>query len=290
MPSITHEVLAALFRERPSLACELVSRMGVELPPTIDASISSAEFTELEPAEYRADAVVKLDDANGKAAAAIIVEVQLRRDVQKRISWPLYMAGLRARLDGCGATVLVVTLDDGVATWAAQPILLDHNGSVMHPLVVGPRQLPRITDFDQAHGFPELSVLSAAAHAAEEDAPNIALAAMMALQHLDNYHSTRYADFVKSSLDPTARRALERLMSLHNYEFQTEFAKRYMAEGRKEGREAGERAIVLRQLMKRFGPLPAAAVERVEQADVATVEEWAERLLTAETLDQVFTG
>ncbi|MCG8420795.1 MAG: DUF4351 domain-containing protein, partial [Proteobacteria bacterium] len=58
-------------------------------------------------------------------------------------------------------------------------------------------------------------------------------------------------------------------------------------EGRDEGRQAGQRAIVLRLLTKRFGPLPPAALERIEQADTSTLEHWADRLLTADSLDEV---
>ena len=84
---------------------------------------------------------------------------------------------------------------------------------------------------------------------------------------------------------------MENLMSLHKYPFQSDFAKKYIAlgrdEGRDEGRQAGQRAIVLRLLTKRFGPLPPAALERIEQADTSTLEDWADRLLTADSLDEV---
>jgi hypothetical protein len=52
-------------------------------------------------------------------------------------------------------------------------------------------------------------------------------------------------------------------------------------------REEGERRVILRQLRARFGELPAAAVARVEAADVAELERWAERVFAAKTLDQV---
>lgn len=59
-------------------------------------------------------------------------------------------------------------------------------------------------------------------------------------------------------------------------------------DGRREVQLAGERAVVLRQLTKRFGPLSEETQERVEQADLATLDRWAERLLSAQSLEEVF--
>ena len=58
-------------------------------------------------------------------------------------------------------------------------------------------------------------------------------------------------------------------------------------EGRDEGRKEGERILLLRLLRARFGELPAAAVARVEAADVALLERWGERVLGAKTLAEV---
>ncbi len=88
-------------------------------------------------------------------------------------------------------------------------------------------------------------------------------------------------------------------MSTHYYQFQSEFARKYAEQGRREGEdagievgmelgmEAGERTIILRQLTKRFGPLDAAVVAQVEQASVSNLELWADRILTAGTLEEV---
>ena len=72
-------------------------------------------------------------------------------------------------------------------------------------------------------------------------------------------------------------RALEAMMK--GYEYQSDFAKKYVAEG--------ERVFLLRQLRTRFGDLPESAVARVESADVAVLEQWGERVLTAKTLADV---
>jgi hypothetical protein len=75
---MAHETLVDLFRNRPSLAAEiLVEVLGISLPPYSEARLASADLTEIQPAEYRADAVVVLLDGD-IPVRAIVVEVQLR--------------------------------------------------------------------------------------------------------------------------------------------------------------------------------------------------------------------
>jgi hypothetical protein len=94
---------------------------------------------------------------------------------------------------------------------------------------------------------------------------------------------------VYNSLNEAARRALEAMMK--GYEYQSEFAKKYYGQGRDdgrdEGRKEGERALLLRLLRTRFGELPAAAVARIERAEIASLEGWGERVLSAKTLAEV---
>lgn len=59
--------------------------------------------------------------------------------------------------------------------------------------------------------------------------------------------------------------------------------------GMQQGIRQGEAAVLLRQLEKRFaGELLAEHRERIRQADAETLLVWAERVLTAESLDAVF--
>lgn len=59
-------------------------------------------------------------------------------------------------------------------------------------------------------------------------------------------------------------------------------------EGREEGRVEGEAAVVRRLLERRFGPLPESARNRLAAADADTLLVWADRLLDAATLEDVF--
>ncbi len=324
MPSITHESLVDLFRDCPSLAPDILTNLG-KLPRqhSQTPSLTAAEFADIKADEYRADAVIRIDDGTSNSAPSdiVIVEIQLARDEEKRRSWPIYMTGARARYR-CPATILVFALDAAVAQWCAQPIELDRNGSIVNPVVVGPSQIPRITDLDQARQEPELAILSAIAHAQDDnanDAADVALAGLAACDGLDIDRAARYSDFIYSVLGPAVLQALDSLMTARKYQPQSDFARYHAAQGRKEGEEAGfeagmeagkkagleagkkagleagkkagielgQRTFVLRLLDKRFGPLDPAVLAQVEKASVSTLERWADRILSADTLDQI---
>ena len=61
-----------------------------------------------------------------------------------------------------------------------------------------------------------------------------------------------------------------------------------MAEGRAEGRRLGKAEILKNQAQRRFGDLPDWAVDRIDRADVDTLERWSYRILDATALDDVF--
>jgi hypothetical protein len=75
MPSFHHEALLQLFRNRPRLAPELLrDALHLRLPEFIEARIESADLTDIQPAEYRADLVVLLLDE--RPLLGIIIEAQ----------------------------------------------------------------------------------------------------------------------------------------------------------------------------------------------------------------------
>ena len=59
---------------------------------------------------------------------------------------------------------------------------------------------------------------------------------------------------------------------------------------RDEGRREGEATLLLRLFRRKFGPPHPAIEERVKSADAEQLLEWGERVLTANTLDEVFDG
>ncbi len=95
MPSLLHEGIIALVRERPELAADLLRELlHVSLPAFTDARLVEATLNELVPTEYRADAVVLL--VEGRPVFGIILEAQLHVDPDKTFTWPLSMRSVRA--------------------------------------------------------------------------------------------------------------------------------------------------------------------------------------------------
>jgi hypothetical protein len=285
MVSQLHEALLLLFRNRPTLAAELLrDALHVELPEYTEARIDSADLTDIQPAEYRADLVVLL--LNGVPVLGIVVEVQLRPDDRKRFVWPAYVANLRARME-CPVCLLVVTADESTARWATRSINL---GGTNHfvPLVLGPSGVPEITDQAEACADPELAVLSAMAHGSDADtdkSAQIALAAQFASVGLDDDRSKLYFDLILISLSEAARKALGN-MDPAKYQYQSDFAKRYVAQGEVQGEIKGRVALVIKLLTLRFGPLPESIQSEITAASLVTLDAIGERLLTARSLTE----
>ncbi|MDE0224233.1 MAG: DUF4351 domain-containing protein [Gammaproteobacteria bacterium] len=66
------------------------------------------------------------------------------------------------------------------------------------------------------------------------------------------------------------------------------WSQRARDEGMQQGRIDGERAVLERLLRRRFGLLAPAVADRLNQASTAELENWADNVLDAETLDDVF--
>lgn len=289
VPSHLHEALLALFRNQPALAPGILrDALHVELPTYAETRIEAADVTDIEPAEYRADLVVVL--RGDHPTLGIIVEVQLATDDRKRYAWPVYVAGLRARLR-CPVSLLVVTPHESVARWARIPI--DLGGGSLNPHVLGPSCVPEVLDDVRSKSDPELAVLSAMAHGRDRDslkAARIANAALASISDLDDERKRLYVDWIFGALSEAARRQAK-TMEHFKFEYQSDFARKYFAEGRAEGQASGEvrgrAAVLVKQLQLKFGPLPDAVAARVHSASLEQLDAWVERVLSAATIDDV---
>ena len=238
MPSLLHEALVLLFRNRPTLAPELLrDTLGQSLPEYDAVEVQDADLSQITPTEYRADLVVLLRAE--RPVFGIVVEVQLGYDDDKPYSWPLYAAALRARLR-CPTCVLVVTPDAAIARWANRPIDTGQPASPFWPLVLGPSAVPLVTDVDTARRAPELAVLSAQAHGHDPRAFEVATAALEAVAELVDDRGVLYCDLILHALNDSARRAWEALMQTRAYTYQSSFARKYVAEGEAKGEARGE--------------------------------------------------
>jgi hypothetical protein len=268
VPSFLHEFLVDLFRERPRLALELLRACaGIPLEGTT-AELGSIDLSQVVPTAYRSDALTVLRDPKDKAIAAVVVEVQLWTDEDKRRSWPVYVAAARASF-GCSAMLLVLAPEPAVARWASQPIDLGHPGFVLRPIVIGYKQIPRICDAEMARAAPELAVLSVMAHPDLETVE----AAAEGLGGLPEDKQKLYWDVIMDCLPELVRKAVEARM-IKGYEYQSDFARKYYSQGLEKGRQEGLRHAILAlvcarlpglrdELERRLGGLSEARLEQL---------------------------
>ncbi len=289
MVSFEHEALLQLVRNQPTLVVSLLEQaLGIVVPQFATASLEDITLNDVTPAEYRSDTVVVLRDELQRPVLAVVVEVQLRRDGDKPWVWPVYAVELRARLR-CRTELLVVTPDPKTATWANQSFEIGAC-STFQPLVVGPDLVPRVTDAGEARQNSELAVLSVLAHGHSEEGGDIAGQALHAVEDLDAERSTFYTDLILSALPVAARLALEELMKI-DYEYQSDFAKKYFGQGREQGLEKGleqgreeglenVRSLVSRQLRQLGLTLDPATATQLASAALPALESIADELVT----------
>jgi hypothetical protein len=234
VPSFDHEILVDLFRENAELAAELLRRCGGITVEHARIEHGSIDLSQVTSTEYRADVVEVLYNDQGDAIAGVIVEVQRQDDRAKLLAWPVYVAALRAKLD-CPAVLLVVAPDPVVAAWARRPIDLGHPGFQLTPLVIGFADVPRVLDRAAASQLPQLAVLSAMAHP-EQD---IAEVAIEAISILPERLGRLYLDVIFGALPDELRQTLEAQV-IKNYQYQSDFARKYYGQGISEGLERGQ--------------------------------------------------
>jgi hypothetical protein len=295
MPSSLHEVLVEMFCARPALATELLAGpLAVTLPDHDTTRVEPATFTDLPSIEYRADTVVVL--ASGQVPVlAVIVEVQLNRDAEKRWTWPIYLAGVRRRLR-CPAVLLVVCLDPAVARWCATPIALGP-GATVTPLVLGPQLVPVVTEPADAARAPELAVLSAIAHGGDPARGGRVLDALLgAFGAIDPDRAALYCDVVLAALPAAASRYLEALVTA-TYEYQSEFARRYVAEGEAVGRAEGQtvgraegeaRAVLAVLEARGIGVTDEVRARITGCRDLDQLDGWVRRAVTVDSAHDLF--
>ena len=163
MASVLHEAILLLVEESPKLAAELLTvALHVKLPAYTKIELRSFDFSDIKPAEYRADRVVLFHNAEGECVFATVLEAQLSPDADKWLSWPVYATTVRAKYK-CPVVVWVVAPTLEMERWCSRSVDVGY-GFQFTPLVLGPSLIPVVKDPQVAEAMPELCVLSAIAH------------------------------------------------------------------------------------------------------------------------------
>jgi hypothetical protein len=290
VPGRQHEALIELFRRDPELVARTLSEtLGVPVPPHTGVRLECGDLAEWVPTEYRADAVIVLESP--EPVLAVIVEVQLGRDLGKRRSWPVYLTTLHARLK-VPAVLLVVCPDAAIARWCAKPIHVGHPGWVLSPLVYGPEQIPVMTDPSVAARDPDLATLSALAHGDGPEGKAVLEVFAEVLRVIKPEQRPDYTDIVLAAVGEAARTQLEALLNWDGYKPLSDWGRRYYAEGEAEGKAKGEAKgeadALLRVLEARGIAVPERQRELIMDCqDLSQLKAWLTRAATATSLGEV---
>ena len=106
-------------------------------------------------------------------------------------------------------------------------------------------------------------------------------------QILDMFRFIDWVMRLPTALDRQLQTTLAQIEAETQMPYITSIERLSLEQGRQEGRQEGEAIVLTRLLTQRFGPLPSWAVARLTQANLADLEQWTERLLAAQRLEEV---
>ncbi|MEW2402446.1 hypothetical protein [Streptomyces sp. NPDC046862] len=293
MVSPPHEAMHRIFQERPEILAPVFGVLGIALPEKAAVYAIPTDVTETRPMARHVDTVLRVGPSDGEDFL-LAVEAQERRDTRKESSWPYYIAYLQAKYR-LPVLLLVVCRDRATTKWATGPFDCGTRGWTAqrtYPLVVGPDNLPVITDERTAAEKPAMAAFSALAHAKSPDIDAILDAMGRALAVMDWNAATYFCQFLDSGLGKTpAGDKWRDIMTFVNY-FPgrgTVLEKAYL-EGEATGEARGEARGVLAVLEVRNIPVSDDIRESIITCtDPDRVGDWLRRAGSIERAEELFT-
>ncbi|WP_069171158.1 hypothetical protein [Streptomyces griseus] len=296
MVNSSHEAMHRIFQEDPGIFTRTFRTLGIPFPETVAVSVLTTDLTETQPLERRLDTLLRVETADGRPYL-LAVEAQGRKDPAKPSSWTYYLAHLNAKY-GIDPVLLVVCQDEPTARWAARPIHVgppEWPSLTARPLVLGPHNVPAVTDPSVAARDLPLATFSAITHGKDVNAPAILEALATALKTVDEDTALVFGELTELGLGTTPAAQIWRdLMAIDLSFFRSETSQRLRAEGlakgMAEGKAKGLAEAVVKVLERRGVAVTDAVRDRVHACtDAETLDRWLMRALTAATAEDVFT-
>ncbi|WP_406475648.1 hypothetical protein [Streptomyces sp. NBC_01615] len=290
MVTSAHEGMHRIFQERPEILTPVFGVLGIELPEKAAVYAVATDATEAKPMARHIDTVLRVGPSDGDDFL-LAVEAQERRDTKKESSWPYYVAYLQAKYS-LPVLLLVVCRDRATTKWAAGPFDCGTRGWTAqrtYPLVVGPDNLPVITDERTAAEKPAMAAFSALTHANSPDVDAILDSLGRALAGMDLDAAGYFYQFLDSALGATpAGDKWRNIVTFVNY-FPgrgTLLEKTFL-----EGEAKGEAKGILRVLEVRGLPISDVVRERITACtDLDRLNDWLDRAGTVAHAEDLFTG
>ncbi|MEU1725477.1 hypothetical protein [Nonomuraea sp. NPDC005692] len=273
-----------MFADRPQLAVEILrDLMGVQLPSTPLVRQEDRLFNTRPSDDIEPDLGIVLGPPQSPAHA-VIVEIQ--QDKSKDPRQLARYAAAQWLMLRCDVTVLVVCPDRAAAAYYSQPIDSGLTGYRLQAHVLGPGDVPAITDPREAAAHLELAVMSVMIHGRERKVLE-AFAAALTVTTLD--HAPKYYEYAHGMSVPEIGRILEEIMRSNDWPIYSPFAHEHYGRGRAEAAPETGREFVLYALEARGVEVPEDVRARINTCtDVDLLKRWALRASSVQSARDVF--
>ncbi|MFC4030272.1 hypothetical protein ACFO3J_02170 [Streptomyces polygonati] len=280
-----------IFQEDPRIFTRTFKRLGLPFPDPIAVSLPPTDLTEIKPLERRLDTLLRFDMADGDSYL-LAVEAQGRKDPDKHGSWAYYMSYLYAKYR-TPPLLLVVCQDEATSRWAKRPF---HIGTAqwrtltVRPLVLGPHNVPIITDASAAADDIPMAAFAAITHGKHRQADIMLEALATALRKADLDTADLFKELTEIGLGSgPAGKIWKDLMAIPTHFFRSETSEKLREEGREEGRRQQKIKDILSLLQIRSVSITEAHRERVAACtEYDILDRWFSRAATAERAEDVF--
>ncbi|GAB2663598.1 hypothetical protein [Nocardia goodfellowii] len=290
MVSPQHEAMHRLFQHDPGTFARAFRALGLPFPDPDEVALLSTDLTEPAPIERRADTVLRISSSHGPFL--LVVEAQRRQDRGKAAAWAYYIAFLHTKYE-LPIVLLIICQDEPTALWAEGPL---HIGTpiwpslAVRPLVLGPHNVPRVTDVATAASDIPLAALSAITHAKEPDVGAILKAFALALRDIGEApeHNV-FAELTALGLGRNSEPAQlwRKLMSIDLSFFRSDVSNLLREQGAVQ--ELVEDILLI--LERRGVEVPDAALTEIRSSTNREIlRTWLLRAATADSIEDLFTS
>lgn len=316
MVGSAHEAMHRLVQDNPGVFARAFRVLGLPFDDPAEVAVLTNDLTEIRPLERRVDTLLRITTVR-EGPFLLLVEAQNKPDSDKPSAWADYLAHLHEKYR-LPVVLLVVCRDTRTADWAIQPITIglpQWTSIIVRPLVLGPHNVPVVTDPDVAAADIPLAVLSAITHAKDRSIDAILKTLADALHELEDEEDFHvFAELTELGLGATrAAKTWSKLMSVDLSFYRSRTSQRLRAEGRTQGRAEGREEgrleglaeghleglqkgrlqdvveKILRLLETRGVPFSAHDKQRIQACtDLERLNRWFDRAIAATDITDVF--
>lgn len=286
MVTSSHEAMHRIFQHDAAAIAHAFSVLKLPFSKPTAVEQVSVDLTETAPVERRADTILDITTVDDRFL--MVVEAQSSADDSRPDSWSYYVTFLRNKYK-LPVILVVICHDHATARWATAPMKLGHafwTTITLHPLVLGPHNVPAVTDPAVVVQDLPLAALSAVTHAREPEIGAILGAIVAGIRRLGGNETTEfYVELIEQGISHTdAAETWRKHMATDLSFFRSESAQKLRAQGRAEGRAED----VLMILRHRGVLVTEDMADRIRScADELQLATWLRRSLDVSSVEEL---